>query len=232
MVERHLYDWVGKIIIKSRPGDRFFFKSAGYQEEAFVKGYFAGTDMHFLTRYLKPERMIRECISMESGLTRTANSSVIPLMDITVVQATENDAEELAGFYGEIFTVYPTPIADPSYLKRMISGDSVYMLIRHKQIIVSAACAEVNRHYKNAELSDCATLPEYGGKGLMKIILNQIIEKVEQQDIDSVYSIARARSSSMNSVFQSLGFEFTGTLIRNVKISSGLEDMNVWSRLL
>ena len=105
----------------------------------------------------------------------------------------------------------------------------MYKYIKQDGTIVSAACAEINRKYGNAELSDCGTLPTVTGKGYMKAILSALLVDLKEQEIKSIYSIARSDSAGMNAVFKSLGFDYTGTLIKNVYIFSGFEDMRVWS---
>ena len=232
LLHLHLPNWTEKVIIKSRPNDRLFFSAAGYCEEAFVRGYYFGIDMHFMTAYPNPNR--------KKGASRTNQIAVDTSQSFDrftftnqsvpdIHTATSGDAEDLARFYATIFPVYPTPITDPQYLKKMISGDSLYKFIRREGAIVSAACAEINRTYRNAELSDCGTLKDMAGKGFMKAILSAFMKDLQEEGIHALYSIARSESVSMNAVLKNLGFDYTGTLIQNVCIFSGFEDMNVWS---
>jgi RimJ/RimL family protein N-acetyltransferase len=94
---------------------------------------------------------------------------------------------------------------------------------------VSAACAEINRAYRNAELSDCGTLKDMAGRGYMRAILSALMKDLQEEGIHALYSIARSESVSMNAVLKNLGFDCTGALIQNVRIFSGFENMNVWS---
>ena len=228
----HLPNWTEKVIIKSRPDHRRQFSEAGYREEAFVRGYYSGMDMHFMTTYLHPKR--KELVTSKNEIVSdtgryfdqgTSSNQSVPLIHT----ATVADADELAQFYSSIFPVYPTPITDPQFLNKVIAGDSRYKFVREKGVIVSAACAEINRAYRNAELSDCGTLKNMAGKGFMKAILSAFMKDLQEEGIHALYSIARSESVSMNAVLKNLGFDCTGTLIQNVYIFSGFENMKVWS---
>ena len=103
-----------------------------------------------------------------------------------------------------------------------------YVLIRNEKKIVSAASAEINLHHSNAELTDCATLPEAEGKGHMKKLLSKLEAVLKKKKIDCLYTIARSESYSMNKAFYQLGYTYGGMMTNNCFIYSGLEDMNVW----
>ena len=67
---------------------------------------------------------------------------------------------------------------------------TIYYVFFYQGKIVSAASAEVNTFYKNAELTDCATLKEHRKYGLMKIILQELERELTEQGIYCAYSIA------------------------------------------
>ena len=229
LIESHFYDWVGKVIIKSRPQHLESFLNAGFSEEALVQGYFSGTDMHFMARYLKPQRKI-SLLPVPSFFEGNKEKFRLKSSnDILITRANKEDAEALAAFYASIFKIYPSPVTDPAYLRKVISGNSVYMILKINGNIISAACAEVNPQYQHAELSDCATIPEYFGQGYIKQVLKSLMSEMDNLGIPALYSIARTASPAMNKVFRDLGFRFTGKMINNVRIVTGLEDMNVWS---
>jgi putative beta-lysine N-acetyltransferase len=235
LINSNLPDWSEKVIIKSRPDHRSVFSKAGYREEAFVHGYFSGVDMHFMTYYLNKNRAVPTEFNSDvsDDLVFPFSVKPKPFNDIPpIYKANSENAEEIASFYSKIFPVYPTPVTDPKYIKKVIEGDSIYRFIRQNGMIVSVACAEVNPKYRNAELSDCGTLKDVSGRGFMKLILSALMEDLNKLEVKSIYSIARAASPSMNAVFKGFQFDLTGTLIKNVLIYSGFEDMNVWSRSL
>ena len=54
---------------------------------------------------------------------------------------------------------------------------TVFFIYKYEGKIVSAASAEMNHFYHNAEITDCATLPEHRKFGLLK----QLILKLEEE---------------------------------------------------
>ena len=231
IIDQQIEVWVEKLIVKSRVGDVPFFISKGFFCEAFVKGYFSGADMYFVTRYHSAERERRTNWELEQSIVNTLikekNQLVIPAID-NIKEATVSRSADLAGLYRRIFKVYPTPLSDEEYLRKTMNEGTLYAYIEENNQIVSAASAEINRKYKNAELTDCATLPQAEGKGHMKKLLYFIDRRLKAEDILCCYSIARAESFSMNKAFAQLGYSYGGRLIKNCIIYSGLEDMNVW----
>lgn len=224
-------DWVEKMIVKSRDKEVPFFLSNGFGKEASVKGYFSGADMHFLVRYPVSERgqnvkLIAEKEIITNLLSQYPISSETDTKEVEL--AKEGDAEELAKLYGQVFQVYPTPLNDADYVRQTMQEGTKYVRIRAQNKIVSAASAEINRQYANAELTDCATLPEAQGKGHIKKLLSKLDEILIADNIQCLYTIARAESYGMNKAFYQLGYTYGGMLINNCFIYSGLEDMNVW----
>lgn len=227
--------WTEKLIVKTRDENLEFFQRNGFSKEAYIEGYFNGADMHFLTRYFTPARAYNPKQADEDHMVEKIvqdELSRTPFDLNNVLLATSTDAEELALLYSSIFKVYPTPLGDSSHIRKTMEEGTVYAVIREQNKIVSVASAEINRLYSNAELTDCATLPEAEGKGLMKKLLSKLEEVLTQNKIHCLYTIARAESYSMNKAFHQLNFTYGGRLINNCFIYSGLEDMNVWYKLV
>jgi len=223
--------WTEKLIVKSRPGDVSEFEKHGYHREAFIAGYFSGTDMHFLVRYLSDERAFSPRLGDEDALIRSVlilprQQTSIPATNI--VYATTADATALANLYRNSFQIYPTPVGDPVHIKKTIKDGTVYVFIRDGRQIISAASAEINERYHNAELTDCATAEEHGGKGYMRALLTELENHLRGRGITCPYTIARSASFGMNKVFHQLGYQFGGKMVKNCMIYSGMEDMNVW----
>ena len=225
-------DWTEKVIIKSRPEDIQAFLKAGFPEEAFIKGYFRGDDMHFLARYLSRERALTSKEEEESAIVQAVLASgtgdSFPPTTTEIMQAKKNDAEDLAKLYRETFAVYPTPVGDPAFVLKTMIGGTRYVYVRENGRIVSAASAEINGKYRNAELTDCATADGFQGKGYMRALLLQLENNLISDGISCLYTIARAESFGMNKAFHQLGYTFGGRMTNNCFIYSGLEDMNVW----
>ena len=111
-----------------------------------------------------------------------------------------------------------------------MAAGTLYALIRDGHGLMSAASAEVNRKYLNAELTDCASAEEVQGKGYMRMLLTALESTLKSQGIGCFYTIARSESYGMNKVFHQLGYSFGGRMTNNCIIFSGMEDMNVWYR--
>jgi len=123
-------------------------------------------------------------------------------------------------------------LGDSVFLRKTMEEGTVYVVIRQDNKIMSVASAEINRLYSNAELTDCATLPTAQGKGYMKKLIVKLEKILEREGIHCLYTIARAESYSMNKVFWQLNYSYGGRMTNNCFIYSGLEDMNVWYKLL
>jgi len=231
IVEKELPAWVEKVIIKSRPQDVEFFNSKGFENEAHVNNYFLGTDMFFLTKYLSLDRQKSLMWDEEEMIAKIilkdkVNEHEVDISSVRV--ASKQDSNNLADLYRDVFPIYPTPLNDPNYLNKTMEEGTVYAVIYDQGKIISAASAEINQIYMNAELTDCASLPDAQGKGHMKRLLYKLELILGQQQIHCLYTIARARSVGMNKAFHQLGYHYGGRLKNNLIIYSGLEDMNVW----
>lgn len=232
-VDASLPSWTEKLIVKSRPDDVAFFESRGFRREAFITGYFAGTDMHFMARYISAERSHSLREADEAGIIRAVllvPPSTSPVHTIDARFAEPEHAEALASLYREAFRIYPTPVYDPVHIRKTMEEGTVYMFIREGNKVISAASAEINSKYKNAELTDCATAEGHEGKGYMRALLMALEENLKTRGITCLYTIARSASFGMNKVFHQLGYKFGGRMIKNCMIYSGMEDMNVWHK--
>jgi putative beta-lysine N-acetyltransferase len=231
LISKSLPPWTEKLIVKSRPEDLDFFIANHFRKEAFIAGYFAGSDMHFVTRYLSPQRQISKKEKEEDAIVRSVLA--IPVekdtsIPVTIHVATPADAPALAELYRNTFTVYPTPVGDTEYIRKTMREGTIYVFVRDEERIVSAASAEINQKYRNAELTDCATAEGFQGKGYMRALLLELEHMLRKLGITCPYTIARSESFGMNKAFHQLGYTFGGRMTNNCMIYSGLEDMNVW----
>lgn len=231
IINNQIAAWVEKLIVKARTADVPFFMAHGFSSEAFIKGYFSGADMYFVTMYFSAgrehtgkwheEQAIIQTLITDRGKYETPSTGEVKV-------ASMSQANELARLYKEIFNVYPTPLNEEAHIIKTMQQGTVYVYIESDHQIVSAASAEVNEKYHNAELTDCATLPSAAGKGHMKKLLYYLEQKLTRDGITCCYTLARAESFSMNKVFSQLGYTYGGRLVNNCFIYSGIEDMNVW----
>ena len=220
-----------KLIVKSRPKDVPAFNLNGFAQEGMIKNYFMDTNACLVVKYFSNERSQsnrwnEEELIIENILESESNPGATDSSEVSF--AALDNAAELAALYAEVFKLYPTPIQETDYIKKTMEEGTLYVYIREEGRIVSAASAEINSKYKNAELTDCATTGQGQGKGHMKKLLTALEAKLESRDIHCFYTIARAESYGMNNAFYQLGYTYGGRLIKNCFIYSGIEDMNVW----
>lgn len=223
-----------KLIIKARKEHYFQFLEKCFQSEGVIDGYFLGSDCYFFCKYYEAERKSNthwitedEIIGNVQNLEKSTEV-ITPPSDYQLKKIEKKDAPKLASLYKEVFQIYPTPLHNPDYIIKTIDEGTIYYSYQVGDQIVSAASAEVNHFYKNAELTDCATLPQHRKHGLMKIILEQLENELLQHSIFCSYSLARSLSFGMNAVLHQLGYSYRGRLMNNCYIYDKLEDMNVW----
>ena len=227
-----------KLIVKVRREDYFTFLEKGLQPEAVVDRYFLGSDAYFFSKFYTPERKRNDHWVIEDGMIHsiyqldTTVQKAFPPKEYELRKADASCAEELAALYRQVFQIYPTPLHHPEYIKKTMNEGTIYYAFFHSGKIVSAASAEVNSLYKNAELTDCATLTEHRKYGLMKIILQELEGELQRKGIYCAYSIARSLSFGMNAVLFQLGYSYRGRFMNNCYIYDKLENMNMWVKNL
>lgn len=223
-----------KCIVKVKEGDLPLFRRQGFSYEGTVAKYFAGVDMHVMTRYKENwRRNSKRWMEEEKILDGVLNKVISPLPVIpSLRRASEEDSDDLATLYKTVFDVYPTPMDQPDYIRKVMKEGTIFYIVQDDNRITSAASAEVNRSFQNAEITDCATLPEFRKSGSMRHLILALENKLLEEEIYYAYSIARSLSFGMNAVFHQLGYEYGGRLTNNVKIFNDWEDMNLWSKPL
>ncbi|MDP4163764.1 MAG: putative beta-lysine N-acetyltransferase [Bacillota bacterium] len=227
-----------KLIFKGHAKDLQKFLESGFQLEATIDNYFRGSDAYFFTKYFDANRKKNDHWITEDGMIHSifhlepSIEQMHPPVKYQLLRGEEKHAGKLSEMYRQVFKVYPTPLHNADYIKKTMKEGTVYYLFLDEENVISAASAESNHFYKNAELTDCATLTEYRQHGLMKFLLQKLEEELIGQGIYCAYSIARALSFGMNAVFFQLGYSYRGRLMNNVFIYDKLENMNVWVKNL
>ncbi|WP_318508677.1 putative beta-lysine N-acetyltransferase [Bacillus sp. T3] len=223
-----------KLICKVRKEHFTDFIESGFLCEAKLDGYFLGSDAYFFCKYYSTERLENEqwifedqIIKNVSLLQRNNKDSRLEL-DVPVRKATKDDVNALAKLYREVFQVYPTPLHEPEYIEKTLKDGTIYYVIEQSGELISAASAEVNTFYKNAELTDCATLSNHRKHGYVKVLLQKLEEELVQSGIYCSYSLSRAQSFGMNAAFYQLGYQYRGRLLNNCFIYDQIENMNLW----
>lgn len=227
-----------KIICMAGRDDWQQFLRYGYVLEAVLKYYHKGRDAFVVSKFRSQERlhsasMMEEILLIENVMNEPAGAEPKPLPEgMTIRMAEKKDIEQLIELYKGVFESYPSPLIHQSYLETIFQTDSLFAVCMEGERIVAAASAELSHQNLAAELTDCATLPEKRGKGLMSHILRFLEKELLSRKYRCSYTMARARSFGMNMVFHQLGYEFMGRMTNNCDIFGAFEDMNIWVRNL
>ncbi|MBO8163294.1 MAG: putative beta-lysine N-acetyltransferase [Brevibacillus sp.] len=224
---------LSKLIVYAKKADRDGWKALGYQQEGVIDGFFNGENAHMMSRFLTEERAASNASSLADEILavslKKAKATPVNLPDgYRLREAEEADAEALAALYRLVFPVYPTPMDDPAYVRKTMREHTHYCVVEADGKIVSAASAEVTPAFGSAELTDCATHPDYTGQGLLLPLFFALEEKLQELGIYYLYTLTRAQSHGMNITAAKMGYVYRGRLVNNCVIYSGFEDMNIW----
>ncbi|MDN5347956.1 MAG: beta-lysine N6-acetyltransferase [Clostridia bacterium] len=225
-----------KILWLLRPQDAPPLLEKGYVIEGRFSNYFRGRPALWLSFFLDPKRRYSPELAWEEEILwqlekKKGNKKRGELPgDFYLKLATPEDVPKLARLYAETFETYPTPLAQPEYIYRTMSRDTLYLAIYEGENLASAASGVIDWENMAAEISDCATRPEYRGLGLMQVLTGAIEEELVKRKVIAIYSVARATSLSMNTVFSKAGYSFRGRLLNNCHICGRFEDMNLWTK--
>lgn len=227
-----------KVFIKATSEDWEEFMAFGYILEGIFKYYYNGDHGYCVSKFYSSKRRDSDTIEKENEIIEAVmeykeDEENIKLEDgYNLKVATIEDIPKIVKLYDDVFKTYPIPLNDEGYVKMLMENDVFFLYIEHNGKIVSCASADIDFIHKNAEMTDCATNPEYRGKGLMSVIIKHLEAEMKSRGIISLYSIARAVSYGMNKVFRKHGYSHTGRLINNCNICGNFEDMNIWVKKL
>lgn len=223
----------GKIFAKIPAGYSQKFFSAGFVKEAEIPRLLGGvTDCFFVSKFFKNRQKTNEDFSELYSIAgrehiKPAGYRCIKEKYQAQVCVTA-DAQELSLLYRQVFKSYPFPIFDPSYLTGIMNENVRYYCIRAGDSIVATAATEVDQHSQYVEMTDFATHPEWRGKGLAENLLRHMGGVAGCSHVKTAFTIARASSYGMNSVFHRCGYTYSGLLINNTNISGRIQSMSVW----
>jgi putative beta-lysine N-acetyltransferase len=237
--EMALKNGYGKIFAKIPAPEWNAFKSADYIKEAVVPGFFTGkTDGFFVAKYVSARRQRAPNAENLSHPVKQSGEGSVNNIHRTgratrdIVSCKPSDAADMSVIYQEVFKSYPFPIQKPTYLKRMMKEGVRYYCIRIEGRIAAIAATETDLACENAEMTDFATVSKWRGRGLAGMLLSHMDKKARARGLKTAYTIARAASHGMNSVFQNNGYNYAGLLINNSQICGSIQSMTVWYKHL
>jgi len=228
-----------KLIVYTTNDERNKLISLDFHHEANMSGFFNGKKAEIFTWFSKETR--------QNSTSNTENKSVLKIVEtdqttpsetwsnITFVllkESNEKHFKPLTKLYQKVFDVYPTNIFDPEYIKKSVATDYTFVLAVNENGEIIGSASAMKTGYASAEITDCVVDPTYRGKNILHGIIMKLEGQLMKDGISNVFSITRARSVGMNMTIKRLSYKFEGTLVNNCKISSGYEDMNIWTKEL
>jgi putative beta-lysine N-acetyltransferase len=227
-----------KIIFYSKQEEREMFNHIRCDLEGRIDGFFQGEDAYIYSVFLNPNRNQPIAWEQEQKVMQIVDKDHKEVKEIELPQdfimrsANEKDAPQMAKLYDEVFETYPTPMNDSDFILKMMDNDVYFTIVEHNEELISACSADVIPHFNSAEMTDCATLPEYRGQGLLSQQFIHLEKKMEEIGVQTLFSYTRAVSVGMNLINSRHGYHFGGRMIQNSNISGRLEDMNIWVKQL
>lgn len=222
-----------KVVLYARPGDWQRFLAHGFVLEAVIDGYFGDDPAYAMSYFLDAARQATDQFEPEQELLEqvllAGPEPAPPLPEGYRLQLCGEDmAQQLAAVFDQVFETFPTPLHDPDFIRELIrSGDGIFRAVLDPGgSVVSAAAVEFEM--EAAEITDCATLPDHRGEGLMRILIDALEDDCRGRGVSALFSIARARSFGMNLVLRRAGYRYRGRMINQSNICANLEDMNIW----
>jgi len=228
-----------KIFIKAQKSDWQRFLELGFMLEGIIKYFYDGEDAFVLSKFTSVSRSTSIELINENSIIEKIMQTSQTRDEITLPpgykehRAVPENIPSMVKLYRRVFATYPSPLTHPDYIQQTMQRNILYRVISNpKGKIISAASADIDTKHLNAELTDCATLKKERGKGLMRYLLKSLENDIITKDIYNAYTLCRAMSRSMNKVFYSLGYEYSGRLVNNCDIFGKFEDMNIWVKKL
>lgn len=229
---------LSKIFAKVPKSQALPFLSCGFEKEAHVPGMFRNEDGFFLSfyRYLWRKEQgnkdeLDHVLSVAENKKGKGNFSSL-LDSLFLRRLRPEDAHALAHLYGQIFQTYPFPITDPDFICLEMGSGVRFMGVFEGDSLMGAASAEVAADGYSVEMTDFAVKPDYRKTGIAGVLLRALEDDCFKSGIRCFFTIARACSYGINSLFSKGDYKFSGRLLNNTNISGRLESMNVWYKVL
>lgn len=237
LIDMAVAEDLSKLFVKIPASKSLPFLSSGFEKEAKVPNMFDGDDGLFLSLYLHAWRKelsdrneLDHVFAVAEAKKGNGNVSTLP-GSLQMRKLGPEDADMLAHLYRQTFQTYPFPITDPDFICREMEDGVRFMGVYEGKSLVGAASAEVAANGCSAEMTDFAVNPDYRKAGIAGALLCSLEKDCSESGIKCLFTIARACSYGINSLFSKGDYTFSGRLLNNTNISGKLESMNVWYKL-
>lgn len=232
-------DALTKLIVYAPFGEEDLWRAEGLDCEGIIRGYFRdGGDAGMWTLYRDLARAHNpdgpghdEVVEIAQG-----KQPVQPELPAgyTAEVAGEAAAEEIAAIMFDTFSDYPSPISAELVRESIAAKTSLFGIVKAPDgSPVAVASGEIDHERRNAEMTDCATVPRAQGRGLMAALTDLLMRETARRfAVSDFYTLTRAGEPAVNCVFARLGFTYTGRLVNNCRMPDGWESVNIWCRTL
>lgn len=225
---------LGKVIANCRKEDIDAFKKAGFVVEGIIDGFFRGKDAQCVSFFIDKDRaeqkrkeekdsILKMCLDKPQILQPDELKDGYQLIDCS-----EKEIPQMTKIFKTVFKTYPTPVYDENYLKKMMKEKILFKAVLKNDKIISIASADMDKENLNAEITDCATYPEYRGQGLLTNLIYSLENDLKEKGYYTLYSLSRAVNPGINISLRKHGYNYRGRLVNNCNICNGFEDMNIW----
>ena len=231
-----------KILVKIPHETSQPFLNLGYVQEAEIPNLYSGKQSAIILAYYSSKnRKLENNRTENEKVYRLSIEKQMPPESIQKTQLennfslhnlTQDDVPEIAALYNTIFSSYPFPINESSFLMETMESHVDYFGIKTDGELIALSSLEKDTENLNAEMTDFATLTKWQGFSLAKYLLVHMEKEARLNGLKTAYTIARAESPGINIVFTKNAYQYGGRLINNTHISGHIESMNVWYKAL
>jgi beta-lysine N6-acetyltransferase len=196
---------VSKITAYSRIGYAAGWRELGFRREGTIAGFFRdGSEAALWAFYPDPvrahdpaEEEHRRIVALARG--KCPREPHVP-KGFREIIVHETHAEDVAHVLQHVFSDYPSPISPEAVASSIRHCHSHFrMLVDEHGQPAAVASAELDLKRHSAEMTDCATLPEHRGKGLMAWLLFRLEQDLPDLfGITDLFTIARANEPGIN----------------------------------
>ncbi len=228
---------LGKIIYNCPEQFLIPFQDCGFVIEGIIDGYFQGEDAACISFFLDREREKSIHENEENKIidfckqdAKRFNSAKEATYKVRLAAA--KDIPQMIQLFSAVFETYPSPVFSEDYLQKVMREQVLFIVAEEEGKIISIASADMDKVYLNAEITDCATYPEYRGRNILSELICRLEEELKHAGFTTAYSLSRAKNIGINKSLSKLGYLYSGRLINNCHICGGYEDMNIWVKIL
>ncbi len=228
---------LGKIISNINIKAIKAFISSGFQIEGMIYGFFKGEDALCVSYFLDGRRVLSAEKDKEDAIVQRCMKSKTSfelknMGNIIIRDALKGDIPQMTELFKTVFETYPSPVFNEEYIKGNLNTSALYKVACIDGRVAAAASADMDKDNLNAEITDCATYPQYRGRGILSNLIYYLEQDLRERKFYCAYSLSRAINPGINMALYKHGYKCTGRMLNNCNICGSFEDMNIWSKRL